>query len=131
MPYYETVYIARQDLTEAQVKELTDSFSAILEKEGGKVHKVEQWGLRTLAYPINKSRRGHYTLIESDTPGAAIIELERNLRLNEDVMRFMSVKQDALSDGPSVMMEKGSYDKSDRKKKFDNNDKDSKKEEAA
>ena len=114
MPYYETVYITRQDLTESQVKELTDSFTKILEKEGGKVHKVEQWGLRTLAYPINKSRRGHYTLIESDAPGAALIELERNLRLNEDVMRFMSVKEEKLSEGPSVMMQK-SGDKYDDK----------------
>ncbi len=123
MPFYETVFIARQDLTESQVKELTDGFQKILEKEGGKVHKIEQWGLRNFAYPINKSKRGHYTLIESDAPGAALIELERNMRLHEDVVRYMSVKEDKLSEGPSVMMDKGG-DRND-------DDKPSRKKEAA
>lgn len=118
MPFYETVFISRQDLTESQVKDLTESLTKILEKEGGKAHKIEQWGLRNFAYPINKSKRGHYTLIESEAPGAALIELERNMRLNEDVVRYMSVKLEKLSDGPSVMMDKGGdkYDnKSDKK----------------
>lgn len=104
MPFYETVFITRQDLTEGQVKELTKGFEDILKKEGGKVTKTEQWGLRTLAYRINKSRKGHYTLIESDAPGSAIIELERNLRLNEDVVRYLSIKLDELSKGPSVIL---------------------------
>lgn len=117
MPYYETVFITRQDLTETQVKDLTDGFGKIIEKEKGKVTKTEQWGLRSLAYRINKSRKGHYTLIETDAPGDAIIELERNLRLNEDVMRYMTIKLEELSDGPSIMMDKNKYDNDDDKKK--------------
>lgn len=115
MPYYETVFIARQDLTESQVKDLTKGFEDIIKKENGKVTKTEQWGLRSLAYRINKSRKGHYTLIEMDAPGDAVIELERNLRLNEDVMRYMTIKLEELSDGPSIMMDKNKYDNDDEK----------------
>lgn len=115
MPFYETVFIARQDLTESQVKELTKGFEDIIKRENGKVTKTEQWGLRSLAYRINKSRRGHYILIETDAPGEAIIELERNLRLNEDVMRYMTIKLEELSDGPSIMMDKNKYDNDDEK----------------
>ncbi|MCB1651343.1 MAG: 30S ribosomal protein S6 [Alphaproteobacteria bacterium] len=104
MPYYETVFIARQDLTEAQVKTLTEGFSKVITDMGGQIHKVEQWGLKTFAYKINKSRKGHYTLIESDAPAAALIELERLMRLNEDVVRSLTIKLDELSTGPSVMM---------------------------
>lgn len=115
MPYYETVFIARQDLSENQVKELTKGFEDILKKEGAKVTKTEQWGLRNLAYRINKSRKGHYVLIETDGPGSAIIEVERNLRLNEDVMRYMTIKLDELSDGPSVIMGGSKDNDSDEK----------------
>lgn len=108
MPIYETVFITRQDLTDSQVKELTSDFEKIIKKENGKILKTEQWGLRTLAYRINKSRKGHYTLIESDAPGAAIIELERNLRLNEDVMRFLTVRLEEPSKGQSVILDKSS-----------------------
>ena len=113
MPYYETVFIARQDLSEAQVKELTDSYSKIITDAKGKVTKVENWGLKTLAYKINKNRRGFYVLIESDTPAPAIHEIERNMRLNEDVLRFMTVRLDELTDGPSIMMDRGSKDTGD------------------
>lgn len=106
MPYYETVFIARPDLTEAQVKDLADKFSKIVTDQGGKIHKTEHWGLRTLAYRINKNRKGHYVLIETDAPGEAIIEMERNLRLNEDVLRSLTVREEALSEGPSVVMDK-------------------------
>ncbi len=115
MTYYETVFIARQDLSENQVNELTKTMTQILEKEGGKVLKTEQWGLRTLAYKINKSKKGHYTLIESEAPGSAIIELERNLRLNEEVMRFVSVKLEEPSEGPSPLADKGNNDNYDKK----------------
>ena len=110
MAFYETVFIARQDLTEAQVKELADKFVKIVTDQGGKIHKTEHWGLRTLAYRINKNRKGHYVLIESDAPGAAIIEMERNLRLNEDVLRSLTVRQEALSTGPSIIMDKNRDD---------------------
>ena len=106
MAYYETVFLSRQDLSETQVKELTDRFSKIVQDQGGKVTKVEQWGLRTLAYKINKARKAHYTLIESDAPGAAVIELERVMRIEEDVMRSLTIRLDELTKGPSVIMDK-------------------------
>ena len=115
MPYYETVFIARQELSESQVKSLTEDLCKFITDGGGKIHKTEHWGLRTLAYRINKSRKGHYVLIESDTPAPALLEMERNMRLNEDIMRFMSIKEDKLSDGPSVMMNKNDRDTDDRK----------------
>ena len=115
MPYYETVFIARQDLTEAQVKDLTEQFSKIITDNGGKMHKTENWGLRMLAYRINKSRKGHYVLIEVDAPSDAVIELERVMRLNEDVIRSLTIRQNQLSDEPSIMVEKAS-DKDDNQK---------------
>lgn len=110
MPYYETVFVARQDLSTTQVQELTDAYSKIITDAGGKIHKTENWGLRTLAYRINKNRRGHYVLIESETEAPALHEVERSMRLNEDILRFMSVREDELSSGPSVMMDKTAKD---------------------
>jgi len=104
MPYYETVFIARPDLTEKQVAALTDELVQIIKDQGGKSHKIEQWGLRTLAYRINKSRKGHYTLIQCEASGPAINELERRMRLNEDIMRSLTTRIKELSDEPSVMM---------------------------
>jgi len=118
MPYYETVFIARQDLSDAQVKALTDSYVKIIEDAKGKVHKIENWGLRNLAYRINKNRRGHYVLIESDTPAPALHEVERTMRLNEDILRFMSIREDKLSTGPSIIMDKSSKDTGDDKKPY-------------
>ena len=114
MPYYETVFIARQDLTEGQVKDLTEQLSNVITDQGGKIHKTEQWGLKTFAYKINKARKGHYTLLESEAPGAALIELERVMRINEDVVRSLTLRIDELSEGPSVMM-KPSRDDTDSK----------------
>ena len=113
MPVYETVFIARQDLSEKQVKDLTESLEKIIKDQGGKILKTEQWGLRSLAYKINKSRKGHYVLIESDAPGAAVIELERLMRLNEDVMRALTIKLDEPTEGPSVMMSDDKDEKND------------------
>ncbi len=106
MPIYETVFIARQDLSDAQVKSLTEACEKIIKDGEGKVAKVENWGLRTLAYKINKNRKGHYVLIESDTPAPAIIEMERTLRLNEDVLRYMTIKLDEATSGPSKILDK-------------------------
>lgn len=120
MPFYETVFIARQELSDAQVKDLTDHFSKVITDNGGKIHKTEFWGLRNFAYRINKSRRGHYVLVELDTPAEALHEMERQMRLHEDIVRFISVREDALSDGPSVVMDKGGRDddaRDTRKKK--------------
>ena len=106
MPFYETVFIARKDLSDAQVKSLTEKFCAFIKDAGGKIHKTENWGLRTLAYRIQKNRRGHYVLIESETASEAIQEMERNMRIEEDVLRYMTVREEALSKGPSAIMQK-------------------------
>ncbi len=110
MPIYETVLIARQELTAKQADDLAAEFSAILTKTGGKILKTEKWGLRQLAYRIKKNRKGHYILIESDTTGAALVEMERNMRLSEDVLRYMSVRLDAPSKGQSALLNKDRND---------------------
>ena len=104
MSLYEHVFIARQDVSATQVEELTSSFSAIITEHGGTVAKTESWGLRTLAYRIKKNRKGHYVLFNLDAPAAAIRELERNQRLSEDILRFMTIRVDELEEGPSAMM---------------------------
>lgn len=110
MPFYENVFIARQELGETQVKELAGYFSKIITDNGGTIHKTEFWGLRNFAYRINKSRRGHYILIEMDAPAAALHEMERQMRLHEDVVRYLSMREEALSEGPSVVMDKTARD---------------------
>ena len=92
MAKYETAFIARQDLAPAQVEQLADKMGKIITDNGGKVHKTEHWGLKTLAYRINKNRKGHYVLFELDTPAAALHELERQMRLSEDILRHMSIR---------------------------------------
>ena len=114
MPYYETVFMARQDLSDSQVKDVTEAFEKVITDNGGKIHKKENWGLRTLAYPINKAKKAHYVLLELDTPPAALHEMERLMRLNEDIVRHMTIRQDELSTGPSIMMAKHD-DRDDRK----------------
>ena len=113
MPVYETVLIARQDLNPQQVEKLTNDFTDILKKQGGKVLKTEQWGLRSFAYKINKAKKGHYTLIESEAPAAALHEMERNIRLNEDVVRHLTTRLEEPSKGPSVIIDKNN-DNADR-----------------
>ncbi|MCM2343811.1 MAG: 30S ribosomal protein S6 [Alphaproteobacteria bacterium] len=124
MPFYETVFIARQDLGTPQVEELTKQFSEIITKAGGKITKTESWGLRNLAYRIKKNRKGHYVLIELDTPADAMIEMERNMRINEDVLRYMTVRLDELSKGPSPIIDKSRRDDEDedRADRFDRGD---------
>ncbi len=118
MPIYETVFITRQDLGAAQVEQLTKDYSKVLTDMGGKILKTEQWGLRTFAYRINKAKKGHYTLVESDCPAPAIIEMERLMRNSEDVVRYMSIKLDAATTGPSAIIAK--HDNDDRPA-YDNN----------
>lgn len=120
MPYYETVFISRQDLTESQVKDLTENFSKIIKDNDGKIHKTEQWGLKSFAYRINKARKGHYTLLEIDAPAPALHEMERQMRLHEDVVRYLTTREEKLSDGPSVMMDRGGRDEKDDDRKRDN-----------
>lgn len=117
MPFYETVFIARQDLSDAQVKELSDGYQKIITEAGGKIHRIENWGLRSLAYKIKKNKRGHYVAIESDVEAPAIHEMERTMRLNENILRFMTLKNKELSTGPSVVMDKTSRDTGEDDKK--------------
>jgi small subunit ribosomal protein S6 len=104
MAFYETVFLARPDIAPAQVEQLSNQFGDILAKNGGKIVSREYWGLRNLAYRMNKNRKAHYMMLNIEAPGPALIELERNLRINEDVMRYMSINVDELEKGPSAVM---------------------------
>lgn len=105
MALYECVLIARQDISAAQAEALGEQFTQIIRDNGGEVTKNEYWGLKTLTYKIKKNRKGHYLLLNLDSPSAAVLEAERNMGLNEDVLRFMTVRVDALDANPSVMMQ--------------------------
>src|SRR5215469_1123980 len=105
MPFYENVFIARQDISTAQVEALTDTLANLVAEQGGKVEKREYWGLRNLAYRIKKNRKGHYVLFNLDAPPAAVNEMERNMRINEDIIRFLTVRVEALEEGPSAVMQ--------------------------
>jgi small subunit ribosomal protein S6 len=107
MPLYEHVFIARQDLAQAQVDALAEAATKIVEDAGGKVVKTETWGLRSLAYRIAKNRKGHYVMLDFDAPAAAVAELERQTQINEDVIRYMTVRVDEHEQGPSAMMRRG------------------------
>ena len=121
MPYYESVFIARPDISAAQVDALTESLTTITSENGGSVTKNEYWGLKALTYRIKKNRKGHYSLLNLDAPPAAIKELERNMLLNEDILRFMTIRVDELEVEPSVMMRnKGARD--DRPRRDDRDD---------
>jgi small subunit ribosomal protein S6 len=106
MPLYEHVFLARQDLSQAQVDALAENATKIVEDNKGKVVKTETWGLRTLTYKIQKNRKAHFVLLEIDAPGDTIAELERQTRMNEDVIRYMTIRVDEHEKGPSVMMRK-------------------------
>jgi len=105
MPLYESVFVARQDISAQQVDGLTETLSALVKDNGGEVGKTEYWGLRNLAYRIKKNRKGHYVLMNLEAPAEAVEELERNMRINEDVVRYLTIRVDALEDGPSAMMQ--------------------------
>ena len=106
MPLYEHVFISRQDLSNAQAEGLVEHFSTILADNGGKVVESEYWGVKTMAYKINKNRKGHYAFLKSDAPAAAVQEMERLMRLHDDVMRVLTIKVEAHGEGPSVQMQK-------------------------
>ncbi len=106
MPLYEHVLIARQDLSNAQAEGLIEHFSTVVTDNGGTVVGTEYWGVKTMAYKINKNRKGHYAFLRTDAPSPAIQEMERLARLHDDVMRVMTIKVDAHEDGPSVQMQK-------------------------
>lgn len=104
MPLYETTFIARQDLSRQDVQKLADNFSGIITGQGGKVVKAEHWGLRSLAYRINKNRKGHYVMLAIDAPFAAVAEMQRQMRLSEEIIRSLTVRVDAIEEGASPMM---------------------------
>jgi small subunit ribosomal protein S6 len=112
MALYENIFIARQDVPQTQVETLTNQFAELVAAQGGTVSKKEYWGLRSLAFRIKKNRKGHYTLLNIDAPSAAVKELERTMSINEDIIRFITVRVDALEEGPSAVMQRG--EKSDR-----------------
>lgn len=106
MPLYEHVFISRQDLSSTQAEGLIEHFTAVIADNGGKIVENEYWGVKTMAYKINKNRKGHYAFLKSDAPAAAVLEMERLMRLHDDVMRVLTIKVDAHGDGPSVQMQK-------------------------
>ncbi len=106
MPLYEHVFLARQDLAQAQVDSLAENATKILEDNGGKVVKTETWGLKSLAYKIAKNRKAHFVMLDVDAPAPAIAELERQTNINEDVIRYMTIRVDELEKGPSAMMKR-------------------------
>jgi len=112
MALYEHVFLARQDLAQAQVDALAEIATKIVEDNSGKVVKTETWGLRNIAYKIAKNRKAHYVMLEIDAPAGVVAELERQTSINEDVIRYMTVKVDAHEAGPSVMMRKGDRERS-------------------
>ena len=112
MPLYEHVYLARQDLSAQQVDELTAQLSGVIAQMGGKVSKTEYWGLKSLTYRMRKNRKAHMTLLNVDAPAAALNEIERQERLNEDVLRYLTIRVEEHEEGPSAMMRKA--DREDR-----------------
>ena len=121
MPLYEHVFLARQDLSQAQVDALAASATEVVEQGGGKVAKTETWGLKSLAYKIDRNRKAHFVLLNLDCPGSVVAELERQNRINEDVIRWLTVSVDEHEEGPSAQMRKNERDRkrrSEREERF-------------
>lgn len=112
MSYYETVFIVRQDMSPTQVEAMADTYAELVGQYEGSVVKREMWGLRNLAFRMNKNRKGHYVMMHLDTPPAAIAEMERLMRISEDVLRYMTVRIDEIPEGPSPMLQQ--RDRGDR-----------------
>src|SRR5579863_3429265 len=111
MPLYEHVFLARQDVSAQQVEELTAQLTGVIEQLGGKVTKLEQWGVKSLSYRVRKNRKAHFTFMHVDAPSAALSEIERQERLNEDVLRYLAIRVDEHEEGPSAMMRKSDRDR--------------------
>lgn len=110
MPLYEHVLMARQDISAQQAEAMVEQYKGVITANGGSVVKTEMWGLKSLAYRIKKNRKAHYALLALDAPAAAVAEMERQMRINEDVLRFLTVKVEAHEEGPSAMMQKRDRD---------------------
>jgi small subunit ribosomal protein S6 len=126
MPLYEHVFLARQDVSAQQVEELTAQLTGVIEQLGGKVTKLEQWGVKSLSYRVRKNRKAHFTFMNVDAPAAALNEIERQERLNEDVLRYLTIRVDEHEEGPSAMMRKSDRDRDrdDRGRGFRDRDRD-------
>jgi small subunit ribosomal protein S6 len=111
MPLYEHVFLARQDVSAQQVEELTAQLTGVIEQLGGKVTKLEQWGVKSLSYRVRKNRKAHFTFMNVDAPSAALSEIERQERLNEDVLRYLTIRVDEHEEGHSAMMRKSDRDR--------------------
>ena len=118
MSLYEHVFLTRQDAAPAQVDALTEQYKGIIAAGGGKVTKSEYWGLKSLTFRVKKNRKAHYTLFNIDAPSAAVLEMERQMSISEDVIRYMTVKVEALEEGPSAQMRR----REDRERRDDRND---------
>ena len=110
MALYEHVFLARQDLSGQQAEALADHFKGVLEQNGGSVGKVENWGLRNTTYRINKNRKAHYVMMNVDAPSEAVNEMERQMRIHDDILRYMTIRVEELEEGPSAMMRKSDRD---------------------
>ncbi len=106
MPLYEHVFLSRQDVSAQQVETMTEQFKGIIEAAGGTISKIEYWGVKSLAYRIKKNRKAHFALLNISSPAAGVFEMERQMKINEDVIRFMTIKVEALEEGPSAMMQR-------------------------
>ena len=110
MALYEHIFLARQDISAQQVDALVEQYKGVIESFGGKVGRIENWGLKSLTYRIKKNRKAHYALMDIDAPAAAVHEVERQMRINEDVLRYMTIAVEAHEEGPSAMMQKRDRD---------------------
>ena len=120
MSLYECVFIARQDISTVQVEGLTEIFQNVITESGGSIGKIENWGLRTIAYKIKKNRKGHYVLMNIDAHSDAVLEMERQMRINEDVLRYLTLRVDEHETEPSaIMRSKGSEDRPRGRGRFD------------
>jgi small subunit ribosomal protein S6 len=124
MPLYEHVFLTRQDTSAQQVEELTAQFKGVIEQMGGKVAKIEQWGVKSLSYRLHKNRKAHFTLLNVDAPSSALNEVERQERLNEDVVRYLTIRVEELEEGPSAMMRKVDRDREREERGFGFRDRD-------
>ncbi|GJD78317.1 30S ribosomal protein S6 [Methylobacterium gregans] len=113
MPLYEHVLLARQDVTSQQVETMIDTYKGVIEQNGGRLEKIEMWGVKSLAYRIKKNRKAHFALLNIDAPPAAIAEMERQMQISEDILRFMTIRVEELEQEPSAMMQK--RDRDDRR----------------
>jgi small subunit ribosomal protein S6 len=124
MPLYEHVFLTRQDASTQQVEDLTAQFKGVIEQMGGKISKTEQWGVKTLSYRLRKNRKAHFTLLNLDAPPAALNEVQRQERLNEDVLRYLTIRVEEHEDGPSAMMRKADRDRDRDERGFGFRDRD-------